>query len=189
MREEDGLKLYLLGTGDQAVMAQVFDTYAPRVKQFICNRAGKGVDADELTHEAFVKLYRHARSSPRFYSRFETIGQFLVVLTAGVVRDFQRRQQREERHEEALKNAPAAFIPATDAGTFGKELYATVKRGLRLFRGKRRHCVELLILHGYSVEEAAVLTGTPSRTVRTWLSRARAHLRDVVNDYWDGGRR
>lgn len=188
MREEDSHKLYLLGTGDQAVMAEVFDAHALRVKQYIRNRMGKEVNADELTHEAFVRMYKHARWSPRFYRRFDTITQFLLVLTAGVVGDYLRRRQREEKHQEALKNVPVVHVPPTDARVLGNEIVGVVKKGLWGLSKKARVCVELLFFHGYSVEETAVLTGTPPRTVRTYLQRARAQLRPLLGQYRKGGR-
>jgi RNA polymerase sigma-70 factor (ECF subfamily) len=55
-------------------------------------------------------------------------------------------------------------------------------RAIENMRGEYRVALVLYYLEGYSVEEIACVSGVPAGTVKSWLFRARAELREKLRD-------
>jgi RNA polymerase sigma-70 factor (ECF subfamily) len=49
-------------TGDQQAFAEIYTTYSPRVFAFCLKRTGDRAEAEDLTQETFVQLYRSLKS-------------------------------------------------------------------------------------------------------------------------------
>lgn len=65
-RERDRQLVERVIAGDQAAFAEIYDAYFPRVYAFNLKRVGDPVEAEDLTQETFVQLYR---SLPSFEGR------------------------------------------------------------------------------------------------------------------------
>ncbi len=69
------------------------------------------------------------------------------------------------------------------------ELRRTIQLGLNSLPVDQRTVVFLYDVEGFSYEEISAATGTPMGTVKSRLSRGRAHLRDYLLAQGAAGRR
>lgn len=142
--------------------------------------AGDGFLADDIAQEALLKAYL---SFERFegHSRFST---WLFRIAYNCYYDHLRLSGREDGwvslEDGAGPSGEAAQVEA-DAGMDMKEsagqLYAAITRLSAL----EQAVILLFYMEEKSIKEIESITGMPSGTIRSHLTRARRHLKDFIN--------
>lgn len=145
------------------------------LRRFLCVLCGGNAFlADDLAQETLLKAYLHFGSfSGR--SRFST---WLFRIGYRCFCDHCRSAAGPEPAD--LNDGRFARLPAeTDASGGYRELY----RAIGDLSEAERTAVTLFYLEERSVREIAEITGMPSGTVRSHLSRARSRLRERLEGY------
>ncbi len=122
-------------------------------------------DADDITQDAFVRLY----VSDISFGSEENTKAWLIRVTINLAKDMLKSGWH--RHRAELTDD----IPCENAGEY--QLLDSVKR-LKTDYGI---IIYLFYYEGYSVKEIARLRRTTSAAVRTKLTRARAQLREMLS--------
>ena len=157
----------------------------------ICYRfTGSGTDAEDLTQEVFIRLYRTMSSYEPDKGSFNT---WLTTLTRNMLVDHFRRT-RQERLTDSIDAAPAADedapalsekiedrAPSPDARLASKETQKMVQQALQKVSPDLREAVILRDLQDMDYKDIALTLKVPEGTVKSRISRGRAELARLLS--------
>lgn len=166
-------------TGDMGAFAALVRRYEAPIIHFCQRMCGSLQDAEDLGQEAFVRLFRHLpRLEPQ--ARFSTV-MFGIArnLALNHLRDTGRRGRGRTEPLEGLPLAvPAGESPEAHARI--TETEALVARGIAMLSEEHREVIILRDVDGLDYDAIAQVVGCRKGTVKSRLSRARDHLRNVL---------
>jgi RNA polymerase sigma-70 factor (ECF subfamily) len=156
---------------------EVVREHADRVYRLAFRLSGNRADAEDLTQETFVRVFRSlADYSPG------TFEGWLHRITTNLFLDMVRRRQRirfdalPEDAPERLASAEAGPERAYEENNLDPE----IQRALDALPPDFRAAVVLCDLEGLSYEEIAATLGIKVGTVRSRIHRGRVLLRDLL---------
>jgi RNA polymerase sigma-70 factor (ECF subfamily) len=136
---------------------------------------GDRAAAEDIAQEAFVRAYR---GLGRFRGESSLTTWFYRIL----LNEVQRRRRWRWIRERAAGPMPADPPDAGAAGQGDPLLRARIGRALETLSRAQREAFVLVHLEGFSVSEAAELTGRAAGTLKSHLHRALVALRDELAD-------
>lgn len=160
---------------------ELFERHADRVYAHCFSRTGSWSMAEDLTSAVFLEAWRR-RADVRF------IGDSALPWLLGVANNATRNAQRTlRRHNKLLAKLPPpgeeADIAADAAARVDQERLAQhLLCAMGGLRQSEREVLALCDWAGLSYGQAAVAMGVPEGTVRSRLSRARRHLRELAGE-------
>ena len=174
--------------GDDDAFAQLQLRYAPRVFGYFCKQLRDRSDAEDLTQEVFLRLYRaRARYQPR--ARFAT---WIFHITQNVARNALRSRRRHPCVRLDLE-APAGRTLLegllSDRGdTPSKplerdELAGVVRAAVAELAGRQRTALELHQFHDRTYAQVAAELDMTPKAAKSLLYRARNQLREVLQPF------
>jgi len=143
--------------------------------------AGNLPDAQDVSQEVFLKLYRNLGN----LAADGAIAGWLYRVTVNACHDLRRRRRPEDPVEDAGQLASSGADPhqaLTEA-----ERSRALGLSLRMLPEKERAALVLRDLEGLSTEEVARVLGSSEATVRSQVSKARVKVKGFVERYF--GRR
>ena len=157
----------------------------------ICYRfTGSATDAEDLTQEVFIRLYRTMSSYEPDKGSFTT---WLTTLTRNMLVDHFRRT-RQERLTDSIDAAPAADedapalsekiedqAPSPDARLASKETQKIVQLALQKVSPDLREAVILRDLQDMDYKDIALTLKVPEGTVKSRINRGRAELARLLS--------
>ena len=157
----------------------------------ICYRfTGSASDAEDLTQEVFIRLYRTMSSYEPDRGSFNT---WLTTLTRNMLVDHFRRT-RQERMTDSIdaspvsdENAPTLAervedqAPSPQARLASKETQKMVHQALQKVSPDLREAVILRDLQDMDYKEIAVALKVPEGTVKSRINRGRAELARLLS--------
>ena len=162
--------------GDQAAWRDLVSEHGRKVFNLAYRFVGRVDEAEDITQEIFVKVYR---SLDRFRESDGTFAAWLMTVARNHAIDRYRRR-RDDRVHLAGDPAAVAAVPSPDEGPLEglerEERAQLVHRGLRSLPPALRETLVLCDLQGLSHEEAATALGIPVGTVKSRLNRGRLEL-------------
>ena len=166
--------------GDAGSMGVLFERHADTVYNHCFRRTGLWSAAEDLTSMVFLEAWRQRRGLR--LSEDGSIVPWLLGLANNMVRNHRRALRRYGRLLGKLPPADAEPDLAEDAST-RLDAEAEMQRILAAARQLSevdQDVLALCVWSGLSYAEASVALGVPVGTVRSRLSRARAHLRELL---------
>lgn len=174
--------------GDDDAFAELRERYAPRVFGFFCRQLRDRGDAEDLTQEVFLRLYRsRLRYQPR--ARFAT---WIFHITQNVARNALRSRRRrpcvhldlcapstQSLLEEALPDRSG--LPSGPVER--DEMVGKVRAAVAELAGRSRTAVELHQFKDRSYAEVAAELAMTPKAAKSLLYRARNQLREVLRPY------
>lgn len=124
--------------------------------------------ADDVTQEVLIALYR----SDKEFENDQHAKNWLIKVTMNECRKLWRRPWRH--HEDIDDYAERIFQEQKDYS----DLFAAIMK----LDKQKRIAVILHYIEGYSLAEIAEMTAIPQATVGTHLARARAKLKDILEE-------
>jgi len=176
----------LAANGNAAAFDEIYSRHRSFVYSIALRMTGNAADAEDLTQESFVSVFRRVGSF-RGDALFTTWLYRLVINQ--VKMHFRYRNSRPEMQASDLEIPEPwmAMACRTDPGERLIDGLAIEKAMLMLPPGYRR----AFILHdikGYKHDEAARLSGHTVGTSKSQLHKARASLKAVLSKRSPGGR-
>ncbi len=140
---------------------------------FLVRQGGNAADADELTQETFLKLWRDAR---RFDSARGKLRPWLYRLARNLLIDRQRKRQPDSVEDiEAI--APAAALNGQAIHSAEpQDRAATLNRLIGTLPARQREALSLVFLQGFSQRDAATVMGVRREALESLLARGRRTL-------------
>jgi RNA polymerase sigma-70 factor (ECF subfamily) len=167
----------LAGPAGIPTWEQVVEEHSDRVFRLAYRLTGDRHDAEDLTQEVFVRVFRSLDSyTPG------TFEGWLHRITTNLFLDGARRKQRirfDALGEERAARLPSSS-PAPDQAFEDRHFDADVEAALATLPPDFRAAVVLCDVEGLSYEEVADVMGAKLGTVRSRISRGRAMLRQAL---------
>lgn len=167
------------GTGpvDQLSWEGIVTDHSVRVFRLAYRLTGNRHDAEDLTQEVFVRVFRSLHTyTPG------TMAGWLHRITTNLFLDQARRKQRirfDALTDEAAARLPSA-LPTPDLAKLDRMFDADVEQALSSLTPDFRAAVVLCDVEGLTYEEIADVLGLKLGTVRSRIHRGRAQLRDAL---------
>jgi RNA polymerase sigma-70 factor, ECF subfamily len=167
--------------GDLAGFERLMRQYERLVLVTAMRLLGRLPDAQDVSQEVFLKLYRNLGKLPGEGA----VAPWLYRVTVNACHDA-RRRRRPETSVEAAGPLTAAGHDPQQALTEA-ERRRVVEMSLRVLAAQERAAIVLRDLEGLSTQEVARILGSSEATVRSHISKARMKMKDFVERYF--GRR
>ena len=173
----DSACLRALAEGDRSAFASLVERWQTRLINFFYRSTHNRADAEDLAQETFLELYRAA---PRYTAR-GTFSAFIFTLARRRLIDSYRKSSRR----------PLDFIDPTDfvmqqqaeKTDASREIEEAFHRALGSLPENQRNAILLLQQQGLAYDEIATALDTTLSSVKTWIHRARTHLRKELKDF------
>jgi RNA polymerase sigma factor (sigma-70 family) len=153
---------------------EIVRAHSARVYRLAYRLTGNQHDAEDLTQEVFVRVFRSLSSY-----KPGTFEGWLHRITTNLFLDGARRRQRirfEGLGEDAGQRLPGAEVSPAQAWDEA-HLDGDIQAALQALPPDYRAAVVLCDIEGFSYEEIAVTMGVKLGTVRSRIHRGRAQLR------------
>jgi RNA polymerase sigma-70 factor (ECF subfamily) len=168
---------------DAAAFAELLERYRTRIFGHFVRRLGDRQDAEDLTQEVFLRLYRHRkRYQPR--ARFATwLFHITHNLTCNAIRARQRcHVKRLDPMADSDENAGGGCLAAGGDWSPSRdleqaELARVVRRAISGLANRQRTAVELHQFHDHTYAEVAAELDMTAKAAKSLLYRARGQLR------------
>lgn len=156
---------------------EIVEQHSARVYRLAYRLTGNAHDAEDLTHDVFVRVFRSLHTY-----RPGTFEGWLHRITTNVFLDKMRRKQRIRF--DALSDEASARLAAPGAGpeqqVHDGMFEDDIQRALDALPPDFRAAVVLCDIEGLSYEEIAATLDIKLGTVRSRIHRGRAQLREAL---------
>jgi RNA polymerase sigma-70 factor (ECF subfamily) len=171
--------------GDPQAWRQLVVSQHRRIYAICYRFTGSGTDAEDLTQEVFLKLYRNLASFDVERGSFQT---WITTLTRNLLVDHFRRT-RQQRATDSLDAGYAGEDdgarvtdrladpgPSPESHAAGMELKVRIQQALAQLSPELREAVVLRDLEDMDYKEIAQVLRIPEGTVKSRISRGRGEL-------------
>jgi len=168
---------------DIALVAQVavfgnkraFDTlvkkYQSSVRRFFLHQTlGDEELSDDLAQETFIKAYTHIGN----FKNLSNFATWLFRIAYNVFYDYIRTRKETAGLEDWEMDADCR----TEQKNIGTEM--DIYRGLSLLKEAERTCITLYYMEDLAIDKIATVTGMPSGTVKSHISRGKEKLANFL---------
>ena len=171
--------------GDAAAWEEIVQRYHRRIYNLCYRFAGSADDAQDLTQEVFIRMYRTLNSYDVGRGAFMT---WITTLTRNLLVDHFRKTKHDRLtdsldatasdHEDAmpLSDRLPDGGPAPDSGVQSRETRETVHQALQKLSPELREAVILRDLQDMDYREIATVLKVPEGTVKSRINRGRGEL-------------
>ncbi len=177
--------------GDAAAWEQIVRQYHKRIYNICYRFAGSGDDAEDLTQEVFIKMYRTLKTYEVERGAFFT---WVTTITRNLLVD----HFRKSKHDRLTDSLEAISASGEDARTLGDQLQdhrmtppdAQVRRreageavhqALQKLSPELREAVVLRDLEDMDYKEIAAVLKVPEGTVKSRINRGRGELARLLS--------
>ena len=171
--------------GDAAAWEEIVRTYNRRIYNLCYRFAGSSDDAEDLTQEVFIKVFRTLPSYDSSKGAFIT---WVTTMTRNLLVDHFRRT-RQDRMTDSLDSAASDHedamplseqiedqSPAPDAHVRSREAKESVHAALAKLSPELREALILRDLQDFDYKDIAQVLKVPEGTVKSRINRGRAEL-------------
>ena len=165
--------------GDEAAFAELYDLVAPRVHAVVLRVVRDPAQAEEVTQEVMVELWRLA---PRFDERRGSVSAWASTVAHRRAVDRVRSTQsaRDRDHRDVAERTAAADHDAVSEVVEDRLERERVTRALGSLTPAQRESIELAYFSGYTYREVAAVLDVPEGTVKTRIRDGLIRLRDEL---------
>jgi len=171
--------------GDVVAWEEIVQRFHRRIYNICYRFAGSGEDAQDLTQEVFIKMFRTLSSYDAERGAFMT---WVTTITRNLLVDHFRKS-KQDRVTESLDTTPSEHeyamplsekiedrAPAADLSVQSRETRELVHNALQKLSPELREAVILRDLQDMDYKEIAEVLAIPQGTVKSRISRGRAEL-------------
>ena len=171
--------------GDAAAWEEIVQKYHRRIYNICYRFAGSANDAEDLTQEVFIKMYRTLNTYDMERGAFMT---WVTTMTRNLLVDHFRKT-KNERITDSLEATPSGHEdamplseripdqgPTPDAGVQSRETSEAVHQALQKLSPELREAVILRDLQDMDYRQIATVLRVPEGTVKSRINRGRAEL-------------
>lgn len=164
--------------GDAEAFAQLFQTFAPRVKSYMMRQGADAATAEELAQETLATVWRKAR----LYSADKgSVSTWIFTIARNLRIDRLRREVAWVELPPERDQQPSPD-PAPDETVVAGEREKRVKAALAALPADQAQVVQLSYVEGLSHSEIAGRMGLPLGTVKSRMRLAYEKIRQAVED-------
>ena len=198
-RTQDRLLVAGLQRGDQAAVRQLAELYGPRIHQLALRHMKNREDAEEVTQDVLMKVYRKIGA----FRGDSALSSWIYRITFNTAMS-RLRAHRGERAAEQERDRALAALESSDDGaarTTADPADWSHMPDEELLRFELRRAVEAAVLElpeiyrapvvlrdieGLSTEEASLRLNLKDQTLKSRLHRGRLMLREKLRSFANG---
>lgn len=196
-RTQDRQLIARLQSGDDRAVQELAERYSGRIYQLAMRHMKNREDAEEVTQDVLVKVYRKigafrgdaALSSWIYRITFNTAMSRLRTTKAARAAEQDRERALAAEHDDERPRAarqPADWSNLPDEEVLRMQLRAAVQTAISELPEIYRAPVVLRDIQGLSTEEASSRLKVKDQTLKSRLHRGRLMLRDKLRAFTDG---
>lgn len=170
-----------LAAGDENALGRLMDRYGQRLFHYLLRQLGNDEDADDLTQETFLRVYKHRAR----FNRSESFSTWLYTIATNLARDRFRWRARhpqislddseEERHP--LRDTLPDQRPSPLESLQAEERGELVRQAVQALPEELRSPLILAEYEELSQREIAAILNCSPKAVEMRIYRARQRLR------------
>lgn len=177
---EERILVQRIQAGDRKAFERLLDAYEARVYRLALRFTGNVTDAEDVTQEIFLGVYRglaHFRGD-------SALGTWIYRVAMNHCLEFRRKRRLEcVPLEEELMLASEDWREDPEQAAGRQELAAKVEAAINCLSPVHRDVIVLHELQGLTYQEVAAALDVPVGTVKSRLSNAFRRLRDLLGGY------
>ncbi|TPG40596.1 RNA polymerase sigma factor [Sphingomonas koreensis] len=170
-RDPDTALIERVGRGDPVAMRMLVNAKLPRVTGLAARLLRDAADAEDVAQEAFVRVWRNARSWQPGRAHFDT---WLHTVVLNLCRD--RLRRRRETSADAVPDTPDP-APSAEARLIEAERGNAVATAISKLPDRQREAILLVHYQDLSGAEAASALKISVEALESLLARGRRTLR------------
>jgi len=162
--------------GDARAMDKLYSRHGPGVLAYLSSRLGNRQWAEEVLQEVMLAVWQGAggfRGDSRVLTWLMTIARNRMI--NALKRD-------KTQYDQPLNDETGSIFSQDDAEIEHKVHFDELRSAISKLPDKQRETLELVFIHGLSNHETAAVLGIPTGTVKSRLFRAKARLRDWLEE-------
>jgi RNA polymerase sigma-70 factor (ECF subfamily) len=172
-------------SGDDAAWEELLRLHTRRVYGLCYRFTGRDSEAQDLTQDVFVRVFRALSG---FRSTEGSFATWLTRLTRNLLIDHYRRTRNErvtDSIEEQLPRVEEGFVAISrpDTALAGREASELLQSALAKLSPELRETIILRDLQDMEYREIAEILAIPEGTVKSRLNRGRAELARLLKKY------
>jgi RNA polymerase sigma-70 factor, ECF subfamily len=180
--------------GDSAAVAELASTYGPRIHQLAFRYVKNWEDAEEVTQDVLLKVYRKidafrgdaALSSWIYRITFNTAMSRLRTARASRAAEIRKQETTPGENRESQPQEQADWSSLADDHVLRSEMRQQLIAALTHLPTVYRVPVILRDINGLSTEEASAILRVKPQTLKSRLHRGRLILREHLADFAGG---
>ncbi|HBM86225.1 MAG TPA: hypothetical protein DD423_05515 [Opitutae bacterium] len=173
----DSACLRAIADGDRNAFASLVERWQVHLINFFYRSTHNRADAEDLAQETFLDLYRAA---PRYTAR-GTFSAFIFTLARRRLIDSYRKRSR--RPLDLIDPNDYFMQQQADQANATTDIEEAFHRALASLSENQRNAILMLQQQGLSYDEIALALDASISSVKTWIHRARIHLRKELKDF------
>lgn len=171
--------------GEESAWEQLAETYTRRVYGMCYRFTGNGGQAQDLTQEVFLRVFKSLKS---FRAGEGSLITWLTRLTRNLLIDHYRRSKLDRSTDSIEDQLPLleqthGVESRTDSAVSSREASEILQKGLQKLSPELRETLILRDIEGMEYREIAEVLNVPEGTVKSRLNRGRADLARVLRKY------
>ena len=178
--------------GDEAAVADMAETYGPRVHQLAFRYLKNWEDAEEVTQDVLLKVHRKIDAFRGDAALSSWIYRITFNAAMSRLREFKQHlpnameKASDEESGQPLKREVVDWAPLADEDRLRGEMRQRLIRALTHLPEVYRTPVILRDIHGLSTEEASAVLHVKAQTLKSRLHRGRLIVRQHLSDFAGG---
>ncbi|MHA6287664.1 sigma-70 family RNA polymerase sigma factor [Maricaulis sp. CAU 1757] len=164
---------------DRAAFRMLFDHFAPRIRAFLVSRRVPPSQADDMTQDVLLAVWRRAESYDPAKAAPST---WVFTIARNVHIDQFRKAKREQRLDDHGEDLKPEAPPAAEELYERSEAAAGVARALVELPPDQRSVLEMAFREGQSHSDIAARLGLPLGTVKSRIRLAMRKLKVTLGD-------
>lgn len=177
IEEIDSLCMRSIAEGDREAFTNLVERWQTRLINFFYRSTSNRADAEDLAQEVFIELYRVA---PRYEAR-GTFNAFIFTLARRRLIDSYRKKSR--RPLDYIDPTEFTMQQQAEKTDNSREIEEAFHRALSTLPDNQRSAILMLQQQGLSYDEIAQALEASLSAVKTWIHRARTHLRKELSEF------
>lgn len=173
----DSACLRALAGGDRTAFSQLVERWQTRLINFFYRSTGNRADAEDLAQETFIELHKAAAR----YKPQGTFNAFIFTLARRRLIDSYRKKSR--RPLEYVDPGEYFMQSQPEGADNTREIEEAFHRAVADLPENQRNAILMLQQQGLSYDEIAQALDSSVSAVKTWIHRARTHLRHELKDF------
>ena len=169
-------------SGDQNAFRALVERYEPVVAATVQGMLGRGVEAEDVGQETFIRFYRALDS----FREDSTVKTYLTRIAINLsLNELKRQKRKRSRFVDIDQSVQNELTMSGNQVVDEKEQKELVRTMIDKLDPKHKAVIVLRMLNGYSTKETAELLKLPQGTVLSRLSRGMKNLELLLKPHVD----
>jgi RNA polymerase sigma-70 factor (ECF subfamily) len=165
-----------IAQGDGFAMDELYTRHGPGLLTYLSSRLGNRQWAEEVLQEVMFAVWQ---SAGRFRGESRVYTWMIIIARNRAINAFQRDKSLSDK---PLEDETGAIPAQIDTDIELRAQLDELRSAVSQLPDEQRETLELVFIHGLSNHETAAVLNIPSGTVKSRLFRAKARLREWLEE-------